>query len=503
MQAEAAYSELIQHIREKAILVECLEVLAWDESTYLPAAAAEHRAAQKALLAGLAHDQGTDPRLGELLTVIEDSPLVSDPDSAAAANVLTIRRHYDLETCLPRALVEETARVTALAEQEWAAARRRARYASFRPWLERLIDLCREYAAAVDPEADPYDVLLRYYDAGLSSAELAELFDALRQELVPLANLLTHAPHRPETSFLTRPYDVDRQRQFGEHVAAVIGFDFQAGRLDTTTHPFFSTLGPRDVRITTRFEPNRFRDGLFGILHEVGHGLYEQNLPAEHHGTPLGEAPSLALHEAQARLWENAVGRSRAFWAHFFPLAQATFPAALADIGLDEFHFGINNVEPTLIRAAADEVTYNLHILIRFELERALIAGELRPADLPDAWAQAYRHTLGITPTNDADGCLQDGHWAAGMFGYFPVYTIGNLLAAQFFTRAQAELPGLESAFARGDFSDLLAWMRQKVYRHGSRYTVAQLTERATGKSFDTRPFLDGLRAKYTELYRL
>jgi carboxypeptidase Taq len=503
MHAEAAYAELVRRTREKSLLAGCLEALAWDEATHLPEAGAEHRAAQVALLAGLVHEQGTDPRLGELLAAVEGSALVADPESVPAVNVRDIRRLYDWETCLPRPLVEETARVTALAEQEWATARRLADFARFRPWLERVVALCREHAAAVDPDAEPYDVLLRHFEADLTAAQLTDLFAALRRELVPLAEAIAHAKRRPDTAVLARRFALGRQRTFAARVAAAVGFDFAAGRLDTTTHPFFSTLGPRDVRITTRFQPERFRDGLFAALHEVGHGLYEQNLPAEHHGTPAGEAPSLALHEAQARLWENGVGRSRPFWDHFFPLARALFPAALRDVGPDEFHFAVNAVEPTFIRAAADEVTYNLHIIIRFELERALVAGELAVADLPGAWAEAYRHYLGITPRDDAEGCLQDGHWSAGMFGYFPVYTVGNLLAAQFLDRARADLPDLDAAFARGDFGGLLDWLRENVYRHGGRSTVEQLTERVTGSALHSGPFLDGLRQKYEGLYRL
>jgi carboxypeptidase Taq len=503
MRAEAAYSELVRRVREKSLLAECLEALAWDEVTYMPPSGAEHRAAQAALLAGMVHEKSTDPRLGELLAAVEASAVVSDPESVPAANVREIRRLYDWETRLPRPLVEETARVTALAEQEWTAARRRADFARFRPWLERVVALGREHAAAVDPASPPYDVLLRYYEANLTAAPLTDLFAALRRELVPLADALAHARRRPDGAILARRFAIGRQRKFCERVAAAVGFDFAAGRLDTTTHPFFSTLGPRDVRITTRFQPQRFGDGLFAVLHEVGHGLYEQNLPTEYHGTPVGEAPSLALHEAQARLWENAVGRSRAFWAYFFPLARDLFPAALRGVGPDEFHFAVNAVEPTLIRAAADEVTYNLHVLIRFELERALVGGDLAAADLPAAWAEAHRHHLGVTPRDDAESCLQDGHWGAGMFGYFPVYTVGNLLAAQIFARAREDLPDLDQSFARGDFRGLLDWLREKIYRHGGRYTVEQLTERVTGSPLHIRPFLDGLRQKYAELYRL
>jgi len=502
MRGEPAYEELLRRAREQAVLAGCSEFLAWDEVTYMPPAGAAHRAAQMALLAGLIHDRGADPRLGELLAAVEASDLVADPDAVAAANVRELRRLYDRDARLPRPLVEELARVTSLSEQAWAAARRAADFAQFRPWLEKVIRLKRREADALAVTADPYDALLDDYEPGARADDLVGLFDALRRELVPLVNALTYsAPRRPDTSLLRRAFPVERQRPFGEAVAAAVGFDFRRGRLDTTTHPFFSTLGPGDCRITTRFAERRFTEGLLTILHEVGHGLYEQGLPAEHYGTPLGEAASLGLHESQARLWENTVGRSRPFWRHFFPAARAAFPGVLDDVSPDDFHFAVNAVEGSLTRAGADEATYNLHILIRFELERALIAGDLAAADLPGAWDEAYRHYLGVVPRDDGEGCLQDGHWARGMFGYFPTYTLGNVFAAQLFAQARRDLGDLDPAFARGDFGGLLGWLREKVYRHGGRYPAARLIERVTGSPPDHRPLVDGLRSKYGELY--
>ena len=339
-------------------------------------------------------------------------------------------------------------------------------------------------------------MLLGYYDPALSTARLTKLFADLRRELVPLVrSCVAASPSRSVT------YPVQRQRILAERAATAVGFDFAAGRLDTTTHPFFSAIGPGDTRITTRFRPDDFRDGLFAALHEVGHGLYEQNLPPEQHGTPCGEAASLTLHESQARLWENQVGRSRPFWEYFFPTARDLFPDAFAGLDANAVYRLVNEVRPTHIRAAADEVTYNLHVLVRFELERALIADDLRVADLPAAWAEKCRDCLGIVPTNDAEGCLQDGHWAAAMFGYFPVYTVGNLLAAQLFAKARTDLPDLSDAMARGDFTGLLGWLRENVYRHGSRFTAERLVERATGMPLSDGPFLDGLRRKCGELY--
>ena len=280
-----------------------------------------------------------------------------------------------------------------------------------------------------------------------------------------------------------------------------MGFDFRRGRLDDTTHPFFSAIGPGDCRITTRYNPHDFGDAFFSTLHEVGHGLYEQALDPSAYGLPVGEAPSLGAHESQARLWENAVGRRRSFWEHFFPPARQAFPEALGDVGLAEFHFAVNGVGASLIRVRADEVTYDLHILARFGLERALISGDLRPADLPAAWNEAHRRLLGVTPRDDAEGCLQDGHWAAGLFGYFPTYTLGNVIAAQLFARAEEELGGVDAAFARGDFTGLLGWLREHFYGLGGRFPTARLVERATGSPPDPRPLVAALRRKYEELY--
>jgi carboxypeptidase Taq len=318
---------------------------------------------------------------------------------------------------------------------------------------------------------------------------------------VPLVNELTYAQRKPNVAVLHREYPIDRQRVFGEAVAGAVGFDFRRGRLDITTHPFFSTIGPGDCRITTRFNQYDFSEAFFGTLHEVGHGLYEQGLDAEHHGTPMGDAVSLGMHEAQSRLWENTVGRSRSFWEHFFPRARQVFHEALSDVTLDDFHFAVNHVAASCNRVRADEVTYNLHILVRFELEKALVAGDLNAADLPAAWNEAYRHYLGITAQDDAEGCLQDGHWAAGMIGYFPTYTLGNVFAAQLFARAAADLPDLDAQFARGEFAGLLGWLRDKVHRHGHRYPAVRLIEHVTGAAPDHRPLVQALRRKYEELY--
>jgi carboxypeptidase Taq len=503
MNLEEAYDELIRRSRAHSLLASCSALLGWDEQTYLPRGGVEHRSNQMALLAGLQHEQATDPRIGELLGALDGSSLVADPLAPASVNVRELRRAYERKTRLPRTLVEEIARTTSVSQQEWIDARRASDFARFRPWLEKIVELKRREAECLGVPGPAYDALIDEYEPGAKSGEIAILFEALRAELVALVAAIAGAKSRPDGSLLEREFPIDRQRIFGEAVADAVGFDFRRGRLDTAAHPFCTGIGPGDCRITTRYNARGFEDAVFGILHETGHALYEQGLDPEHYGTPMGEAVSLGVHESQSRLWENAVGRSRPFWTHFFPLARHVFHEALQDVAPDDFHRAVNRVEPSLIRVQADEVTYNLHILMRFELEEALISGDLKAADVPGAWVEKSTRYLGVTPRTDAEGCLQDIHWSAGLIGYFPTYTLGNLYAAQLFEKARAELGDLAESFARGDFAGLLSWLREKVHRQGHRYHSARLIEHATGSPPDHRPLVSALRRKYEEIYEL
>ncbi len=494
MDPQAAYEDLLRRGREQAVLGSCASLLGWDEQTLMPPGGAEYRGEQVALLAGLVHDRATDPRIGDLLGEVEASSLVADPDSPEAANVREIRRAFTRQTCLPRSLVEELARTTSVAQGEWVLARRASDFARFRPWLETILGLKRQEAQCVGFETSAYDALLDDYEPGATERDLSSLFEGLRAELVPLVASIVESGGRPDPSLLRGDYPIDRQRIFGETVAAAVGFDFARGRLDTTAHPFCSGIGPGDCRITTRFDPSDFTESLFSILHEAGHALYEQGLDPAKFGTPMGEAVSLGLHESQSRMWENAVGRGAAFWSHFLPMARQIFREPLRSVSPEAFLKAIHAVEPSLIRIQADEVTYNLHILIRFGLERDLIAGNLTADDVPGAWNEAYRRDLGVSPENDAEGCLQDIHWSAGLFGYFPTYTLGNVYAAQLFAKAKAELGDLDAEFARGDFSGLLGWLRRNVHRHGKRYRAADLIRKVTGSGPDPGPLVRALR---------
>lgn len=503
MDDNAAYAELVRRVREAAILESCASVLGWDERTYMPRAGSAHRAEQMALLARLAHEAFTAPVIGELLAGVEGSPLVADRESEPAANVRELRRQYDRAVKVPNDLVEEMARVTTRAQQVWQEARAADDFAAFLPWLEKVVALERRKAEAIGYRATPYDALLDEYEPGATTAEIAAVFGSLRAELAPLVAAIGASGREAPRDLLLRDYPVESQKAFGEAAATAIGFDFNAGRLDITTHPFCSGIGPGDCRITTRYNPRHFNEAFFGVLHEAGHGIYEQNLPAEHYGTPCGSHASLGIHESQSRLWENFVGRSRPFWEHFLPRARNAFPGALGDVGLDDFYFAINDVRPSFIRVEADEATYNLHIVLRFELEQALLTGDLKPADVPGAWNEKFQQFFGLTPPSARAGCLQDIHWSMGGIGYFPTYTLGNLYAAQLMERAHSELGDLDADFRNGDFARLKGWLGEKIHRAGRRAPAAELCRRITGRPLDHRPLIGYLRGKYAPLYHL
>ena len=499
------YDALVRELRDVATLQRVSAVLSWDEQTHMPPRGAAHRADQAGMLAALAHARFTAPRVGDLLAAAEAELPRSDRggDTEAAANLREIRRLYDRAVKLPADLVEELSRTEVLAQQAWAEARKKSDFPAFEPWLAKTLDLKRRQADCVGYAAtgDPYDALLDEFEPGETAANLVKVFASLRGPLVDLIAKIAASGRKAPAELLSRHYPAAAQEALARAAAAELGFDFDAGRLDVSVHPFCSDLGPGDVRITTRYREDDFGDAFFGVLHETGHALYEQGLPEEHFGTPLGDAVSLGIHESQSRLWENFVGRGRPFWEWALPTARAAFPLALAGVSEDEWHFAVNDVRPSLIRTEADEATYNLHVLLRFELERAMLRRELAPRDLPGAWGEKMRQYLGITPPDDARGCLQDIHWSGGAVGYFPTYTLGNLYAAQFYEKARADLGGLDAAIARGDFRPLLSWLRENIHRHGKRYPARQLVRRVTGKDLSAEPLLRHLRAKASELY--
>lgn len=498
---KSAYQRLIAEVKQIALLGSCAGVLVWDERTHMPKGGAEHRAEQLALLVGMMHERATAPQIGDDLAEIEGSDGGADPHVEAAVNMREIRRGYDRAIKLPKSLVEELARVTTLAQQVWGEARAKSDYAAFRPHLQKVLDLKRREAAALGTGATAYDALLDDYEPGETSENLNRVFSGLRDELVELVGAIAESGKKPDESILRREYPIVRQEAVGKLAASQIGFDFDRGRLDVTTHPFCSGIGPGDTRLTTRYNPRFFSEAFFGTLHEAGHGIYDQGLSAAHYGTPMGASVSLGIHESQSRMWENFVGRSRGFWTHFFPPVQDAFPDALTGVSEGDFCAAVNAVAPSFIRVEADEATYNLHIMLRFEIEQALIDGGLKAEDVPGVWNETFENYLGLTPPNDAMGCLQDIHWSGGGIGYFPTYALGNLYAAQFFERAGEDVGDLNAQFAEGQFEPLKNWLTKKIYSQGQRHRASDLVEVVTGKPLIHEPLMRHLRAKYEPLY--
>lgn len=494
-----AYDALLAHHREAFLLASATALLGWDQETYMPPGAGEVRAQQLALLARLHHERCADPRVGEWLAACAAAPN-GDPDREA--NLRGFRRDYERATKLPATLVAELAEVESRAQQAWSAARGDSDFAAFRPWLERMVALQRDKADCLrDGDQSRWDALADLYEPGMRAADLSALFGPLRERLVALRERVAGGA-APDTAFSRQEFDEARQERFVRAVVTAMGFDFTRGRIDRSTHPFCTGTGG-DVRLTTRFHRDNVVDALGSTMHEGGHGLYEQGLPEDRLGSPLGEAASLGIHESQSRLFENHVGRSRAFWRWCWPLATEHLGGGCAEFSADAAWRAANVVSPSLIRVEADEATYDLHVMVRFELEQELVAGSLAVADLPERWNALYRDHLGVEVPDDRRGCLQDVHWACGLFGYFPTYTLGNLYAAQLAAAADAALGGTAALIGRGEFAPLVEWLRENVHRHGRRYDPAELCERATGRPLSTEPFFAYLEAKLTEVYGL
>lgn len=498
--AATALDKLKQHNKETALLEAASALLDWDERCYLPASGGEFRAEQSAYLAGMIHRRRVDPQIGDWLAELAAATAKEDPHGDAATVARELRHDYDKQVKLPASLVEELAKARSLGQQAWVEARKNNDFASFSPFLEKILHLRRSYADALGHNGCRYDALLDDYEPGATTEQVRAVLEALRQDLVPLVKAIVDGGRRPP-ELLSRHYPRAAQEKICHTVAERVGFEFKRGRIDVTHHPFCTTLGPDDCRITTRYDEHDIANAFFGTLHEAGHGLYEQGLRTEWFGLPPGSAASLGIHESQSRMWENFVGRGQDFWHHFFPEMQAAFPEALDGVRADELYFAVNDVHPSLIRTESDEATYNLHIIIRFEIEQALLAGDLPLIDLPATWNAKYQEYLGIVPPTDADGVLQDVHWSAALMGYFPTYSLGNMYAAQLFAQADKELGGLGDFFRRGEFSPLREWLREKVHVFGRCYRASDLVRKATGSGLDHRPLIAHLQRKLAPMY--
>ena len=475
-------------------------VLEWDQETYMPDGGAAARAQQIATLRQLAHEHLTDDAVGTLLDGLAPEVEGQDPYAFEAALVRVTREDYDRATKLPARLVADLAEASALAKQAWRTAREQDDFPAFAPHLRRLLDLSVEKAEAYGYEDHLYDALLDEYEPGMRTATVARVFTDLRRQLVPLVEAITAQP-APDDAFLHERFDPDAQWAFTMEVLRDIGYDLEHGRQDRSAHPFTTTFAITDVRLTTRIHERFLPTALFGTLHEAGHGMYEQGVALDLARTPLAQGTSLGMHESQSRLWENQIGRSRAFWRHYYPRLQARFPGPLGTVTLDDFYRAVNRVQPSLIRVEADEVTYNLHIMLRFELEQALLTGQLAVDELPEAWNDGMERMLGLRPSSDADGVLQDIHWPLGIFGYFPTYALGTLMSAQLFGQAQREMPDLYARVAVGDVAPLRAWLRERVHRWGRIKPAEAILRDVTGEGLSAEPWLAYVRMKFGELY--
>lgn len=497
---ESAWDFATRAMGELRALSGAVALLSWDQETYLPPGGGPSRAEQLSTLQGIAHERLVDARLGEALARAGDE-VAADPERAAALRALRFDRERAVR--VPGDLVRALARAQSEGVEAWREAREASDFARFAPRLEALVRLRREQADAigVPPGGERYDALLDGYEEGMRVARLAPILAHLTGWLSPLVDRLCAAPP-PDDAFLRGRFDVEAQWAFTMELLPAVGFDLAAGRQDRSAHPFSTGMDPGDVRITTRLFEALPLSSVFSTLHEAGHGMYEQGLPARWRASVLGTAPSAGLHESQSRLWENLVGRSLPFWRAFLPRLSRRFPT-LAGVAPEAFHRAVNRVERSLIRVEADEVTYNLHVALRFELELALVRGDLAVADLPGAWNERSERLLGLRPPRDAEGCLQDIHWSFGDFGYFPTYALGNLYAASLFAAARRDLPGLEAGFERGDFAPLLAWLRAKVHSLGRSLPAEEIVRAATGGGLTDEDFRAYLTGKYSALYGL
>jgi carboxypeptidase Taq len=492
----APYQQLRARAREISQFQSAAALLSWDQMTHMPPKALDFRGEQLAYFNGRAHSLFTDPQVGHWLGECEDAGFAGAADGEVSANVRQWRRHYLRATCLPTALVEEYEKVKIHGNAAWMEARERSDFSLFAPHLQKTFELTRQMAELWGYEECAYDALLEGFEPGARAAELGKLFATLRPAIVELLGPAAEASARLPADFLAGEYPIAQQQAFNREVAAAIGFDFEAGGIDTTTHPFCSGVAPGDCRLTTRYDEGNFFVSLYGVLHEAGHGMYEQGLPISAFGTPAGTAVSLGIHESQSRLWENQVGRSRGFWETWLPRAVHHFPQ-LAGRTPEEMFAAANRVRPSFIRVEADQVTYDLHIMLRFALERRLMDGSLAVADVPAAWNEDFAAMFGVSVPDDKRGCLQDVHWSEGLIGYFPTYTLGNLNAAQLFRQALAECPELSGELATGRYERLLGWLRVKIHQQGERLLPGELMAAATGEPTRADYYLAALREKF------
>jgi carboxypeptidase Taq len=495
----ASFRERIHKIQSYG---EALALMHWDLRTGAPRKGMDVRSESLGVLSGAMFELSVAPELGEWLETLEEKAAFAELSEIDQRLVLETRKQYDRSIKIPPKLFQEYTVLASQSESKWEEAKRDNDFASFQPYLEKVIGYTNQFIDLWGPGATRYDTLLDEYEPGMTVAELDSIFGGLRAELVPLAEAIAASPHQPDTSFLNGTFDKAAQRDFGLYILGQMGYDFAAGRLDESVHPFATGLNPGDVRITTSYLPNDVTFALFGTIHEGGHALYEQNIAPELTGTTLATGTSMGIHESQSRFWENVIGRSPGFWQRYFGEFQKRFPGQL-NVSWEEFYRGNNVVKPSLIRIEADELTYNLHIIIRYELEKLIFNGGVKAADLPELWNSKYKEYLGVVPGNDSEGVLQDVHWSGGAFGYFPSYSLGNMYAAQFTDTMEREIPDMWEQVSSGELLTIKEWLGDRIHRFGKMRTPSELITSVTGKSLDPQYLVSYLRSKYSDIYRL
>lgn len=490
----SAYTSLHRRFRETGLLRSASSVLSWDQETNMPANGAEFRAEQMSFLDGQAHRMATDPKVGKWISKCEDHGFAAG--TVEETNVRGWRRDYDLAVKIPATLVEEFSKVTSLGHHAWMEARKNADFSLFQSHLEKIVELCQQKADHYGWEACRYDALLNLYEQDAKTSELSTMFDKLGPQIADLLGPAVERSAKVPNDLLTGHYPIQHQQRFNHEVAEAVGFNFQAGRIDTSAHPFCTQLGPCDTRMTTRYDESDFLSSLYGVLHESGHGLYDQGLDKTQWGMPAGDAVSLGIHESQSRLWENHVGRSVEFWTKWLPRAAELFPH-LKHLTPEQMNAACCRVKRSFIRVEADEVTYDLHIILRFTIERMVINGEITVAEIPGTWNALYKKLFGLDVPDDSKGCLQDVHWSFGGFGYFATYTLGNLNASQLMHTAEQKIPELNTQLAGGDYGALLGFVRENIHRSGRKLSPAELMKQATGEVTNSEYHLEYLKAKY------
>ncbi|MDD3806478.1 MAG: carboxypeptidase M32 [Candidatus Marinimicrobia bacterium] len=497
---------LIDLLKKHAKAESVQALVQWDQETYMPEGAGEFKSEQLAWLSALVHEMHTGEPFKKVLEKVVNlytgDVLNSNADKEEKRLLYLIWKDYHYASVLPRSFVEDFSFLTSQSQQVWAKARANNDFKLFLPYLEKIVDMCKKQADYYGYKTTPYDALMEQYEPGVTTQQVESLFSELKSGLLELLDKIKNSNEKLDDHLLKESFDTAHQWAFGLEVIEKMGFDMTKGRQDRSAHPFTTGFHPTDVRITTRVYENDMKSAFFSTVHEAGHALYEQGLPVEHFGTPFGQAASYGIHESQSRLWENMIAKSLPFWHYFYPRLKEYFPI-LQKTSVEAFYKMINMVKPSLIRIDADEVTYSLHIMLRFEIEKMLINEELNVSELPDLWNAKMKEYFDLTPPDDKMGVMQDVHWSMGSIGYFPSYALGNLYAAQFLKKAVADIPGFWETIQMGEFAIFLQWLREKIHVQGRRYNPLDLVSSVTGQKLSPKPFLQYLNTKYHEIYKL